>query len=173
MICVLKKQSFFTELQRQKNFIVFEFSTLKKPGICHKIKVRFVCTGYAHSMALSDTDQVYSWGDNQRGQCGLDPDSRAYKCIRFPRLIQGLSEYKIVRLKAEANNSHAKSDKHEHWIWGDNGFGQCTLENRKKPTRIDYKHTPHRIDKIFYAQTGRKIENVFLGNTRTYITPIA
>ena len=60
----------------------------------------------------------------------------------------------IIDIKARGDNSYAKSDKDEHWIWGDNNHGQ--LE-------------PIMIQHTFVKQNGRKIKSVYLALDSIYI----
>ena len=97
-------------------------------------------------------------------------DERATE-IKQLTMIKDLSRYKIIELQAEVNNSYARSDGDIHWIWGDNAFGQCTLQSRKKPSKRDKKLSPYRIDQIFHEKTNRKIKRVYLGNARGFVIP--
>ena len=35
------------------------------------LKISHVCCGHAHSLALTDQGQLYSWGEDTHGQLGL------------------------------------------------------------------------------------------------------
>ena len=134
----------------------------------NKVIIEQICTGYEHSMALSNGYRVYAWGRNREGQCGIGTNDTV---ISEPKLIDYLDKYtQIIDIKANGYNSYAKSDSNEHWLWGDNEYGQCTLELRQQPIEDDCKNVPYHIDTEFYGiHTKRKIEQVYLGEQAVYI----
>ena len=56
-----------------------------------------VSAGYDHSLALTSTGEVYSWGNGGYGQLGHGDSSL---CISTPELIAGLSGESCVSVNA-------------------------------------------------------------------------
>jgi alpha-tubulin suppressor-like RCC1 family protein len=45
-------------------------------------KIIEISRGFHHSMALTDCDHVYSWGDNDCGQLGLEYTEGSYNLFK-------------------------------------------------------------------------------------------
>ena len=128
-----------------------------------KAVIKMVCSGKYHSLARDVNGNIYSWGYNDHGQCGLGD---FYKEINAPRLIKKLKEDVIVDIKAECNISYAKSDNNLHWLWGENYYGQCELKRNERGWDL-YK--PLMINALFYAKTGCMIKEVHLSVNNVFI----
>jgi len=55
----------------------------------NKIKIIDIHCGQSHAMAMDDNGNIYSWGDNNEGQCGIDNDC---ECVTKPTLIESLKK---------------------------------------------------------------------------------
>ena len=145
-------------------------STIFKPTLLpyfasNKIMIQKICSGYHHNLALDTENNVYSWGLNGHGQCALYEDKKYQSELAVtPRLIQFFEEFCIVDIKADGDNSYAKSDGNLHWIWGDNRYGQCFLGNPGERQSV-----PFMMNDIFFEKTKAKIKDVYLGGNVTYI----
>jgi hypothetical protein len=73
-----------------------------------------------NGLALTDTGQVYSWGDCYYGSCG----SASSTDRTVPTLISGLSGVNIVKISAGHANGGAVDSNGNLWIWGSNYYGQ-------------------------------------------------
>jgi alpha-tubulin suppressor-like RCC1 family protein len=60
-----------------------------------KMKVIAVCCGLRHSVALTVTRQVYSWGDNTHGQCGV-ANANESSNITTPTLITSIEHCRQI-----------------------------------------------------------------------------
>jgi len=89
----------------------------------------------SHSLALTESGEVYAWGQNDKGQLGLgDREGRL-----TPTKVPGLAGIKAVA--ARYYQSFALTESGEVYAWGRNDKGQLGLgdtENRLTPTRMPF-----------------------------------
>jgi alpha-tubulin suppressor-like RCC1 family protein len=64
-------------------------------------KVISISCGFYHSMALTYCGHVYSWGDNESGQLGLENNEETYNMFRTRRLKE--NKPKQIKVKSESN----------------------------------------------------------------------
>ena len=62
-----------------------------------------ISVGALHCLAVTDTGQVYAWGDNDHGQQG----NGSTAVNRRPTLVQGLDGVKITRVACGSSHSVA------------------------------------------------------------------
>ena len=51
--------------------------------------------GWSHSVALSDSGKVFTWGNSDHGKLGL---ARETKKVSFPRVVETLSEKRVIKI---------------------------------------------------------------------------
>lgn len=100
--------------------------------------------GWNHSVALNKYGQLFVWGNNQFGQCGIvnDSDNETFKNknIWKPTILHALSQIKILSITCGLRHTIAISQIGETFAWGENRHGQCGVQNLKriyKPMKID------------------------------------
>ncbi|KAM9854723.1 putative E3 ubiquitin-protein ligase HERC3 [Aulostomus maculatus] len=102
------------------------------------IPVVQVACGRQHCLALSKYGQVYTWGEDSRGQLGLGK----YKLgASSPKHLRYLSSIPVVRIAAGGEQSFALSDSRGVFSWGRNTRGQLGLgdtTDRHTPTANHY-----------------------------------
>ncbi|MGA1867755.1 MAG: MopE-related protein [bacterium] len=76
-----------------------------------------VATGMYHSGAIKEDGTLYTWGDNESGQCGRETDTPT---LPEPALIQD-HDWKFLTMGG--NTSHAFKKDGSHWAWGSNFQG--------------------------------------------------
>ncbi len=97
--------------------------------------------GYAHSMAIDNYGNVWTWGWNAQGQLGDGTtDSKTTPTIiSFPGISAGTT---IVQLSAAVYHSLALDSDGQAWSWGVNTNGQLgngtTYGNRTTPAKISF-----------------------------------
>ncbi|CAH1776574.1 unnamed protein product, partial [Owenia fusiformis] len=77
---------------------------VRKPQLVESLKgkkIIHVAVGALHCLAVSDTGQVYAWGDNDHGQQG----NGSTTVNRKPALVQNLEGYKITRVACGSSHS--------------------------------------------------------------------
>lgn len=87
----------------------------KQVVLLSKVEVRVVSAGYDHSLALTSTGEVYSWGNGGYGQLGHGYSSL---CVSTPELITGLSGESCVSIAAGEFCSYAVTAVGNVWSWG-------------------------------------------------------
>ncbi|KAK7097783.1 E3 ubiquitin-protein ligase HERC2-like isoform X3 [Littorina saxatilis] len=79
---------------------------VRKPQLVETLKgkkIVHVAVGALHCLCVTDTGQVYAWGDNDHGQQG----NATTTVNRKPALVQGLEGYKITRVACGSSHSVA------------------------------------------------------------------
>ena len=89
-----------------------------------------ICCGDNHTVCLSESEEVYSFGFNEDGQLGLgnDEDNNS------PQLIKSLKDVEFI--ECGPYHTFCKTTTNEFYCWGDNYDGQLGLEN------YDNQNTP-------------------------------
>ncbi|XP_050097648.1 probable E3 ubiquitin-protein ligase HERC4 isoform X1 [Anopheles aquasalis] len=82
------------------------------------------CCGTAHSLALTNWGQVYSWGSNAVGQLGQETDTTRQI---VPRLIRSIAAKQVVQIAAGHYHCLALTNSGELYAWGSNAYGQLGL----------------------------------------------
>ncbi|KAK2144244.1 hypothetical protein NP493_4277g00005 [Ridgeia piscesae] len=79
---------------------------VRKPQVAESLKSRKivdVAVGALHCLAVTDTGQVFAWGDNDHGQQGNGTTT----VNRKPALVQGLDTYKMTKVACGSSHSIA------------------------------------------------------------------
>ncbi|KAK3089327.1 hypothetical protein FSP39_002760 [Pinctada imbricata] len=84
-----------------------------------------VVVGANHCLALTSAGEVFSWGDNSKGQLGRGPVSQAEQ--RNTKLVKDLAIYNTVQIASGAYHCLALTDDGKLFSWGDNTHGQLGL----------------------------------------------
>jgi alpha-tubulin suppressor-like RCC1 family protein len=98
-------------------------------------KVKEIVGGKSHTIALTHLNEVYVWGNNSKGQLGLDHNIRQYTpCkLNFPDSVG------IKQVMCTGDYSMAITYLNEVYVWEDNQYGQLGLGdnvNRNVPTKL-------------------------------------
>ena len=88
-----------------------------------RYRARQVAAGESHSLVLMESGQVFSFGKNTCGQCGVMGQEE----VENPTLIQGLAEQVIVSINTNSDHSFAISNTGQVWAFGNNASGQLGL----------------------------------------------
>eukprot|EP00002_Diphylleia_rotans_P012394 TRINITY_DN2423_c0_g2_i3.p1 TRINITY_DN2423_c0_g2~~TRINITY_DN2423_c0_g2_i3.p1 ORF type:complete len:371 (+),score=65.24 TRINITY_DN2423_c0_g2_i3:87-1199(+) len=124
--------------------------------------VQIVC-GKTHSMARTDSGDVFTWGYGQHGQLGHG--SEEYEFI--PKFVKKLLGSKVIWIAAGQSHSLAISDDGAAYTWGDNACGQLgngTHKSVRYPIRMD---TPADVT-ITRASAGFQYTLVLDSHGRVY-----
>nr|XP_006818715.1 PREDICTED: probable E3 ubiquitin-protein ligase HERC4-like [Saccoglossus kowalevskii] len=96
-----------------------------------------VSCGDFHTLVINDKYSVFSWGNDQYGQCGRGGISLEPKPI--PRLIKSLEDMRVVQVACGSSHSLALTTNGQIYAWGANDHGQLGLgskESMSKPTLV-------------------------------------
>ncbi|KAL9959343.1 hypothetical protein ACROYT_G032657 [Oculina patagonica] len=89
-------------------------------------RIKDVCCGNWHYMALMESGQVYSWGYNDHGQLGLGSKMDSQMT---PRLLHKLSNKCVTTIGVGAEFSVAMDTAGYVWVWGRADSGQASKGN--------------------------------------------
>ncbi|XP_047528623.1 probable E3 ubiquitin-protein ligase HERC4 isoform X1 [Vanessa atalanta] len=95
-----------------------------------------IACGFYHSIALTNNGELYAWGANTYGQCGLGTKSNKETT---PQQISSLVGIPIAMIACGGNHTFALSKSGAVFGWGKNMYGQLGLqdrENRCYPTHL-------------------------------------
>ncbi len=92
------------------------------------VKIVKIVAGGDHNILMTEDRQVYTFGSNFMGQCGVDS---AQNKFLMPQHVQELSNYKIIDIAAGGSHSMALTASGAVLAWGFNFFGQLGLGHYK------------------------------------------
>eukprot|EP01084_Bolivina_argentea_P036327 67223_1 len=125
------------------------------------ITITKMCSGPNNNLCIDDNGIIYAFGWNYYGNCGLPKDIEK---THTPIKMYSLSNHKIIDIKCGYTHSYCKSDKHKHWLFGDNNNNICSLSNGKNI------YGPFCINETVNKLTnGKHIKDVFVGSGCTWI----
>lgn len=83
-----------------------------------------VAGGSNHSLAVKSDGSVYTWGGNNKGQLGYDPDptTTTFEDSSTPGQVSGLTD--VVAVAGGTSYSLALKSDGTMWAWGNNDVGQ-------------------------------------------------
>lgn len=88
-----------------------------------KNKIHKIAAGRAHSVALDEGGQCYTWGANQYGQCGI-LSRRRIGGISSPKHVEALAKVRIVDVSAGDTHTMALTGGGRVFGWGGGYEGQ-------------------------------------------------
>eukprot|EP01083_Nonionella_stella_P090350 252421_1 len=146
----------------QQNTNMRKFETIHPTYfIKHRIQIKAIACGYYHNLAVDHNQKVYTWGDNQFGQCGDDSTTN----LKAPQIVKSLRKYDVKDIGCGANHSYVMTHQSKHFLFGSNEYNECITYNGERKIKI-----PHCINEIIDEQTnGKKIKRVCLGVHNTKI----
>ena len=118
------------------------------------MKVTQVSAGMYHSCALTASGQLYTWGNNSKGQLGLGRNS---DMVFSPSLVESLTGVPVAGVTCGGNHTLVVTRSGAVYAWGSNNHGQLGLGkeiNKELLTtsdadRIGNLHV-YILNKIFY-----------------------
>ncbi|KAJ2250523.1 alpha tubulin suppressor [Coemansia sp. RSA 475] len=92
-------------------------------GHCGSNKFSAIACGMRHSMALSQSNQVYAWGANRSGQLGVSPNTLGQLCVS--------NDLPTISMIACGRNHSViiAQDKRTVFVAGQDKYGQCGPSN--------------------------------------------
>lgn len=99
--------------------------------------VRQIECGGLHTAAVTESGDVYTWGDDSKDQLGHSHDP---SLERVPRYVGGMDSYFIVQVACGGNHTLALADTGLMFSWGWSKYGQTghgDVRPCKTPKKID------------------------------------
>jgi gliding motility-associated-like protein len=98
-----------------------------------------ISIGQKHSIGLTDSGTIYSWGVNSQGQLGLSDVTNENERVGTPTLIDTVSSTKFVSVDASGEVSFAITEDGEMFAWGDNDLGTLGVgdnSDKDEPVKV-------------------------------------
>lgn len=113
--------------------------------------------GYSHCLVLTNMGELYTWGNNEYGQIGINSSNAT---VNKPQRIESLVSLPIASIACGANHSFVLSKSGAVYGWGKNDCGQLGLNDELN------RHVPHHLKslrsiKVKYISCGEDY-SVFL-----------
>ncbi|XP_042079391.1 probable E3 ubiquitin-protein ligase HERC3, partial [Haplochromis burtoni] len=108
------------------------------PEALRNKQVSQVTCGSQHTVVLTKDGQLYTWGQDSRGQLGLGTNEQY---VNSPQHVRSLSAIPVVQVAAGGEQSFALSVSGGVFSWGRNDCGQLGLgdtQDRHTPTPVHY-----------------------------------
>ena len=84
-----------------------------------KKQIKYISAGADHSFAIDKKDNVWAWGLNNYGQCGIcDNAGNDDAIVNTPKKIESLARHKITCIKGGRHHSVGVSEKGDCLTWG-------------------------------------------------------
>ena len=98
------------------------------------IKIKKIACGGSHSLALTFSKDLFTWGYGEEGQLGLGD---TIKCVKTPQRINFIGKRLIVKVYSGYSHSMAISEDGNVFIWGSGEHSQYSISRNWKPVMID------------------------------------
>jgi len=86
-------------------------------------------------MAVTNTGAVFSWGENDFGQLGMNTPKKG-KGVSFeskPRKIESLAKEFVIDAACGENHSLVLTNEKSVWLWGSNKQSQLGFDSESYP----------------------------------------
>ena len=136
-----------------------DYKAIKYPLLIYKlknIKVKKIYSGWEHNIIISDTNEIYSFGNNNNLQCGV-PSNREKENIRIKNPINVSELSGIKAISAACGNEHTLilDQKNDVYSFGNNEDGVLGIDNNKLKT--------HKFIKINFGKYNKRIKSISAG----------
>ncbi len=139
-------------------------------GVSTRVEVKAIAAGRDHTLLLTGSGRVYSWGSNRRGQLGHSDFSSS----ALPRMV---SVKNVRKISCGAHHSVCLADPGVAYVWGAKETlgcgGSILLSSTNKflaakssqPTEIVDVSEPRTLP--FFAK--RRVQDIFCGDVCTFV----
>lgn len=90
-------------------------------------RIQQVVAGSAHSVALNEWGQCFTWGSNSRGQLGCNTAAGHESMCTTPKLVKPLATRHVVQIASGLYHTLALTQAGELYAWGSNAYGQLGI----------------------------------------------
>eukprot|EP01083_Nonionella_stella_P119328 356618_1 len=128
----------------------------------YRVRVKHICCGHSHNLAIDCDKRLYTWGNSEHGQTGHGTARNVNK----PKIVEFFKKkkHKIVSIECGTWHSCACNDKNEYFLWGSNVHHECMDDNKQIVV------LPQCINGIVQKETNYQyIRGISLGNGNTKV----
>lgn len=90
------------------------------------INIHSVSCGLEHTLALTDSGELYSWGVGSNGRLGIGDTND----FAIPQIVYQLIDKQIIKISCGNAHNIVMTDKGEIYVWGQNNRGQLGIKNK-------------------------------------------
>eukprot|EP01083_Nonionella_stella_P174272 603653_1 len=120
-----------------------------------------IAAGCYHSIVVDENGVVFTFGNNEFGQCGQDEEE---EYILSPAKVMGIPPIQKVKAGSYHTAVITRTQSKQIFMFGSNGDGQCIVAVNEYEI-----FKPVSIDEEVVKQTGKHVEDVYLGNDATVV----
>ena len=107
-------------------------------------KIKKIFSGYNNNFAIDEKDNIYSWGLNTDGQCGI-PEKKIIKIPKEVKILDLENEEKIINITCGNNFTFFLSNNNKVYLCG---YNLLTKEKYFSPKRIKFSFEKEKISRI-------------------------
>ena len=107
-------------------------------------KIKKIFSGYNNNFAIDEKDNIYSWGLNTDGQCGI-PEKKINKIPKEVKILDLENEEKIIDITFGNNFTFFLSNNNKVYLCG---YNLLTKEKYFSPKRIQFSFEKEKISRI-------------------------
>ena len=116
-------------------------------------------------MALSVDGRIYSWGDNDDGECGCDEDG-----IMTPKRVEILDEYIIEYMKVGWRHNFVATNDDQYFMFGSNADCECLAYDTEDDEPLEIEGELINVGEILNKKYDiHEIVDIALGRYNTVI----
>ena len=107
----------------------------------NRLSFQSVAAGDNHTVAVDKSGNLWAWGNNDKGQLGLNPEETS--CAAEPTQITWIGDatsVKYTSVYATGNTTFAIDSTGKLWAWGQNSYNLVSSDST-----IEYTHTPQNL----------------------------
>ena len=115
-----------------------QLETRYRELVQHEEHLLSVKVGGSHSAGITNKGKVFTWGWNDKNQCGL----QGFNSTQKPRLLETLKEKFIVQVVCGDDHSLALGSDSKVYAFGDNSKGQLGQGHYKETPSVEQVNLP-------------------------------
>ena len=134
----------------------------------NEIKINSIRSGVQFNLALDVKGNVWSWGNNYDGKCGINVGDNGDEVLLLePKLLEFEDEEIVIdEIECGSTHSYCRSIDNRYYRFGDNWYGQCWINDDDQACVLIPTCINDIIEKRFKNKT---IQSIKLGYQATII----
>ena len=122
-----------------------------QPRFCvYGVPIRLLACGDEHAAFVTNTNFIYTMGNNRSGQLGVRDTSVSN--TNSPMLVEQMQGFQIVSVSCGGNHTVVATDRGEVYSWGEGRYGALGV--------IDTETDQHRPQKVIFQEDANCHEKV-------------